>query len=740
MKRWVNPLLFAIVLSILPSFASAEITTPYTVDFKPRVILGDSDIITSPDHTYYGLENYKQEYVNGYARFYFSYTHSGGSYSSYPPRIYITDGDPRVSTTTQVKYDQEIHTLKTYWAGFGDPTDWYTYEVQFDPTGFTTTVKRQDTELYFTEHIDIENFSNGDFAAIANRYPLYNPNINEYSMSFEPVRVSTFPTEQKLNPVIIIPGIMGSANKDGVWLIDPILHTYDDLIETLAANGYQKEKNLFTFPYEWRDSNVETAKLLKTKITDVIQKCEASNLSDTDCSKVDLVAHSMGGLVAREYAQSSQYRRDIDQLIFLGTPHKGSQKAYLQWEAGKFPPGFEGYIAEQFFVSEAKRNGYESIYDYIRNRPIRSVQELLPIFDYLEDYNTGILRTYPENYPRNTFLEILNSDILNLLYSGIKITNIVGNSGNNTIDNIRVVQTSDNKKWEHGEEKEFKFAIGDDTVTAYSSRLDSTITDEEYIGVAHDELPRETSARVFNILTNKIATDVIYLSPVEKIFSVQLQSPIDVVITAPDGRRVGKNFATGQEYNEIPGAFYTGFNNDVEEYITIPNPVDGKYIIEVQGTDNGGEYGVLTGLISEATSTTNQIVGITKPNQITQLTVDINGQAVTPAERVITLEVFKNDINGAYDLGWVKDKKTRDAIIKQVEGAIKLQKRIETIYEKLPNGKRKEKKIEKIELSINKTLLKLFDKELELLQRKDKITKEALDLLKLDIKYLLNNN
>lgn len=157
-------------------------------------------------------------------------------------------------------------------------------------------------------------------------------------------------------------------------------------------------------------------------------------------------------------------------------------------------------------------------------------------------------------------------------------------------------------------------------------------------------------------------------------------------------------------------------------------------------TDSGGEYGVLTSLISEATSTTNQIIGITKPNQITELTTNINEQAVTQTERVITLEVFKNDINGAYDLGWIKDKKTRDVLIKQVEGAVKLQKRIETIYEKLPDGKKKEKKIEKIELRVNKILLKLFEKELDLLFKKDKINKEALDLLKLDIKYLLNNN
>ena len=49
------------------------------------------------------------------------------------------------------------------------------------------------------------------------------------------------------------------------------------------------------------------------------------------------MAHSMGGLVAREYTQSADYENDIDQLIFLGTPHRGSPKDYLAWEAGRSP-------------------------------------------------------------------------------------------------------------------------------------------------------------------------------------------------------------------------------------------------------------------------------------------------------------------------------------------------------------------------------------------------------------------
>lgn len=552
-------------------------------------------------------------------------------------------------------------------------------------------------------------------------------------------------TTPQINPVIIIPGIMGSAKKNGELLIDPILHTYDDLIATLEANGYQKDKNLFDFPYEWRDSNVITANLLKNKIAEVKTACEIAQgagaisqaLGQIDCSKVDIVAHSMGGLVAREYIQSGQYQNDIDQLIFLGTPHKGSPKAYLQWEGGEFPPDDQASILLKLkFDLEAKKNLYSSIFNYIQGRPISSVQELLPTFDYLKDKDTSVLRTYPNNYPRNIFLEALNTEtgISKLINSGVKLTNITGNTGDNTIEKIRVIANS-GPTWINGKPDGFdgqtidrglEKGEGDGTVTTFGSILDSSVQNEIWNGVSHQKLPRETSARIFNLLTNKTATDVIFLSPVEKIFSIQLQSPIDVVITAPDGKKMGKNFATGQEYDEIVGAFYSGFNNGDEEYITIPNPIDGDYKIEVQGTGDGGEYGVLTSLIAEATSTTNQIVGITEPNQITEINtkIDNQNQTITETERVITLEVFKNDINGAYDLGWIKDKKVRDSLIKQAKLIIK--------FEKKRNGKYEQK--------VDKILIRLLKKELDLLLRKDKINEQAYNLIKQDLEYLINNN
>jgi pimeloyl-ACP methyl ester carboxylesterase len=735
---------------VLPSFAFAEITHPYTVDEKPQVLFGDTAEITVVSTstsgevsttTYKGLENYKQDYVEGFAHFTFTYTHNKCCYASYPPFVYVTDVDSRTTPSPIQKWEYYAYQIPS---SYNISTDWYSYDIQFNATGFNVVVKEAGLNEIYNNRFDVPGQVTSDWVSIANLHPIYDNTPSMYSMAFTPVPISNTPPPPTIDPVIIIPGITGSATKNGKLVIDPILHTYDDLIATLKANGYEEGKDLFTFPYEWRDSNVLTANLLKDKINEVKQICH--------CQKVDLVAHSMGGLVAREYIQQSgNYDNDIDQLIFLGTPHKGSQQAYLQWEAGQSDNSFFNNLVNIFFLAEAARNGYQTVFDYIHGRPIDSVEQLLPIFDYIKDKDTGIIRQYPDNYPENNFLYVLDRTLQFLLNSGVRITNIVGDSGENkTINYIRVEPTNSLKYWEYGKPDGFgtmfgdnglERGTGDNTVTKYSATLDN-VTNEE-ISASHNRIPTLAANRIFNILTNKNSITNIdnNYGTDYKVLILQLLSPIDMVVIAPDGKKMGKNFETGEEYNEISLAFYSGYKNNDNEYITIPNPVDGKYKIEVQGTGNGGKYGVLTSYISDNFATTTQTTGIIKPNQITELDVTINNQNPKnlDTERVITSEILLNDINGSYDLGWIKDSKTRDALIKQVNSAIKFNKKIDIIKERQKDGSIKEKRIERFEIKANKILARLFVIELRTLLKKKTITQDAFDLIKNDVEYLINN-
>lgn len=549
-------------------------------------------------------------------------------------------------------------------------------------------------------------------------------------------------TEKVINPVIIVPGIMGSdyAPLSNKLVLDPILHTYDNLIATLEANGYVENDSLFTFPYEWRDSNVITANILKDKIAAVIQECTAAAPENVDCSKVDLVAHSMGGLVAREHIQSGQYQDNVDQLIFLGTPHKGSPEAYLTWEAGEFSSdGILNRLLKLKFTVEALHNFYPSLFDYIQERPISSIKELLPIFDYLKESDTGILRVYPNNYPRNIFLEALNLNIPNLFIAGVEITNFIGNAADSTVEKVGVVESHDSKKWAHGQPTTLEYGLGDMTVPVAGSSLDVSINNKE-LNSTHTKLPTVAAGDIVKILTGKDSVQNVDNGIIRNMLVIHLYSPIDMVITAPDGKKMGKYFETGEIYNEIPLAFYSGYQTE-NEFITIPNPIDGEYKVEIMGVDGGGKYGVSTSFISDEVLVTKDVVGIAAQDQITNLSVDfgVEDPENISTEKIVTPEILLKDIELSYNLGWIKDKKIRDSLIKQVNAAIKFSKKIEKVKERLPDGSVKEKKVEKFSVKVNKILVNLFTRELEVLFNKYRITQEAYDLIMYDVEYLKNN-
>src|SRR3990167_3079010 len=392
------------------------------------------------------------------------------------------------------------------------------------------------------------------------------------------------------DPVLIVPGILGSQSKNGKLIIDPVYHTYDNLYDEFVGNGYVPEKDIFVFPYEWRDSNIENAKLLQGKIDEVKQSAH--------WPKVDIVAHSMGGLLAREYVESGYYGNDIDQLITLATPQFGAPEAYIKWDgADWFFSPLDLYM-KHIVTQEAKENGFSDIFDYIHNRPIASIQELLPVYDYLYDLDkNGELRKYPNNYPRNEFLENLNSESENL--NKVEFDKIIGNlGGDNTIGGMNVVNVNMGKYWVNGYPLGFeiplgsrgmKLTSGDRSVPLDSAKSENLKSDYLIeLSSDHQSIVTDAQKDVLELLTNNRPQKEVRKNLIHRMLFVPVFSPVDVQIVSPSGKKVGKNFATGEEYNEISGAFYTGYDTQ-NEFITIPNPEEGEYRVLTQGT-GAGDY------------------------------------------------------------------------------------------------------------------------------------------------------
>jgi pimeloyl-ACP methyl ester carboxylesterase len=247
---------------------------------------------------------------------------------------------------------------------------------------------------------------------------------------FRPAREQTGKT-----PIIIIPGMLGSRlmnkrtgekvwprahpsdealrlptstnlkeNRDDVVATEvvetaklgfpiPEIKVYEDLTATLATHaGYKRgdiddpppdgdRDTFYLFSYDWRRDNVETAQLLSEKIARLKQKLRRPNL------RFNLIAHSMGGLIARYYMMYGGAdvleqtgakvtwagAANINKVILAGSPNEGTMEAMRALVEG-FPVaeggfGFFGKVeAETSFTMPAAfqllpHRGSQEFYD-----------------------------------------------------------------------------------------------------------------------------------------------------------------------------------------------------------------------------------------------------------------------------------------------------------------------------------------------------------------------------------------
>jgi pimeloyl-ACP methyl ester carboxylesterase len=90
-----------------------------------------------------------------------------------------------------------------------------------------------------------------------------------------------------------------------------------------------QKPTLFVFAYDWRQSNRVSAQKLKEYI-----ECVRSIHND---SRVDIIAHSMGGLVARRYLIDNPSSHHVARLITIATPFYGAARTMTVIATGKFP-------------------------------------------------------------------------------------------------------------------------------------------------------------------------------------------------------------------------------------------------------------------------------------------------------------------------------------------------------------------------------------------------------------------
>ena len=283
-----------------------------------------------------------------------------GSYGVELDSYYQNPGDPNGKHIAIIHNEVSNHLTYTL-DDRVDDSQWHTLEVEYKSNKLTVFL--DDVQVLVQENVELpEQVYLGISAATGSGINQHL--IKEFYMEGIVSEGDSF--VEDADPIIIIPGIMGSRlftsdkvfdDSTRVW--DPPtdswgdkwnVHKLNEKLEsgntlyvrpcenqndmdsgTVAAYGreygaqdtYKKlvdgicdaypEREVYVFSYDWRKSNAANAK----KLADVIK-----GLGD---EKVDLVCHSMGGLVASSYYK--QYGSDkVDKVITCGTPYEGAPK------------------------------------------------------------------------------------------------------------------------------------------------------------------------------------------------------------------------------------------------------------------------------------------------------------------------------------------------------------------------------------------------------------------------------
>ena len=395
------------------------------------------------------------------------------------------------------------------------------------------------------------------------------------------------PSPSPNTPIVFLPGLGGSwntadlisGNSGGVWKKTPFIKVYDNLKNTFLNAGYTEDDDYFEFYYDWRQPVDNISDLLNNYI----------NTKFGAGTKINLVGHSLGGLVSRTYAQRYGESK-INQIVTAGSPHQGAIPAYLAWSGAQLKEGDNWESLGLGLYLHLHQGRFNSPVTAIQTLS-PSLKDLLPIFDFTKNLSGEII---PVNslQTTNNFLNDLKTDLTPTLTD--IMTTIAGNQ-QTTIEWVKLGDQSlaDRllNRWADGRPSSYNYTNdGDATVLEESALINAA--DQTEIANSHQDLV-QTSAGIEAILSalNITATPQTGSEqpPRNPGLFFLLHSPAEITVTAPDGSQAGFNVAS-----PMPNVFYS----PDDKLLLIFNALTGNYQTEITGTGNG-EYQLDIGQLTD---------------------------------------------------------------------------------------------------------------------------------------------
>jgi len=430
-------------------------------------------------------------------------------------------------------------------------------------------------QMYFDENLMFDSVSTNrtpKYVWIGNPEITTNPGVEWFSFQVDWIRVESL-GEDGRNKVVFLPGLGGSWNTESLvtgvgvpdedWVLTPFTNVYDGLISTFEANGYVKDKDLFVYTYDWRDPLSEIAGRFEGFLSDKISNGE----------KVDLVGHSLGGLVARTYEQTSNDAK-VDKVVTLGSPHEGAVQAYGVWAGGQIREKRSlADVALGAFLrlqSGFGKNNWEVVKEMA---PV--VKDIMPSFDFA--YRGSQLISLSGMSDRNEFLIGLNSNKIDIYP---KLEAVVG-TGFDTPGGVILGQRSLYDQilglWPDGSLLGYEMDNGDETVLYRSAGFEGDVFSE--VATSHGGLAstNEGIDSLMGILELSGHNLGLAESDWSDTLLFMIGSPAGLSVLPPSGSPVLA---------------------DDQGIVKFSPVVPGSYMVSVSGREDG-IYHLLSGVLSE---------------------------------------------------------------------------------------------------------------------------------------------
>ncbi|OGD89345.1 hypothetical protein A3D04_03850 [Candidatus Curtissbacteria bacterium RIFCSPHIGHO2_02_FULL_40_16b] len=459
------------------------------------------------------------------------------------------------------------------------------------------------------------------------------------------------------DPVIIVPGIVASFNwevlgdfvdfTDANWSWSPgAENAWKDFQRSLELAGLVENQDYFVAFYDWRKTNDWTTSTDFQPQDYLRAKIDEAKAKNPQAQKVDIIAHSFGGIVARSYIQSPFYRNDIDQLITIGTPHQGSAFSYYTWEGGVAPPtwdlitriALEGYA--KYLEAKHNKDRFDIVHQFIK-----SIKDLLPInYNFLYRQEDGSEINWLAMTEINTFLKDVltaNNAVELIVGKGVQLINVASQT-EQTWRQIEVVpyQEAFGKFWKDGKPTDNHLDEAGDRTVLYSSAVLPGAQVIEADG-DHSAIIKNVSEEIFAELEIPYQEPAESTPIIERIFGIFGGSPIEIEVRDPSGNLVGESTQDPE----------TGFI-----ILLVENPLDDIYQITVNGTDNGTYHLTLLWADEDSTLET-EISGFSTAGSQTTYEIDLSDQDnILDFTRSDTIDSLIENVQTAYSLGLIKNK------------------------------------------------------------------------------------